>query len=94
MVRLDKFNFDRVSGINPCEKWGGALKAYNAGLGYVLQAQKVSPNPTLWFGHTEYVPTKQSAQNFEYSRTYPRKILFKHQPLYSHWGQTVCIEGK
>lgn len=90
MVRLDHFNFGRVKGLNECEKWGAALKAYNAGLGYVQQAQKASSNPMLWFGVTEYVPTRQSAQNFEYSRTYPRKILFKHQPLYAFWGSTVC----
>ncbi len=82
--------YDRVKGDTACDRWAAALKSYNAGLGYVQQVQRVSVTPGVWFGATEYVPTRQSAQNFEYSRTYPRKILFKHQRLYATWGVPVC----
>lgn len=82
--------YDRVKGSTTCDRWAAALKSYNAGLGYVQQAQRVSSDPGTWFGVTEYVPTRQSPQNFEYSRTYPRKILFKHQKLYAAWGVPVC----
>lgn len=81
----------RVKGRNVCQKRGAALKAYNSGLGWVQQAQKASPDPLTWFGVTEFVPTKQSKENFEYSRTYPRKILLKHQLLYKGLGTTTCL---
>lgn len=92
MVRYDGWIYQRVRGVNPCEQWAAALKGYNAGPGYVQQAQAKSPQPEIWFGVTEYIPTRQSATNFEYSRTYPRKIIFKHQVIYSTWGQTICLE--
>jgi hypothetical protein len=90
LVRFDDWNYQRVKGKNDCEKWGGALKGYNAGVGYTQRAQKTSVDPTTWFGVTEYVQSGQSAKNFEYSRLYPRWILFKHQPLYTDWGPVMC----
>lgn len=92
MVRYNGWLYARVQGVNPCNRWAAALKSYNAGLGYVQRAQKRAEQPGLWWDHTEWVKTGQSAQNFEYSRTYPRKILFKHQPLYSGWGFVTCAE--
>lgn len=92
MVRYDGWLLARVQGINPCNRWAAALKSYNAGLGYVHRAQKRSDYPGLWFDMTEWIKTGQSQQNFEYSRTYPRKVLFKHQPLYSQWGALTCQE--
>ena len=91
LIRLDMHNHKRVRGVDSCQKWGAALKAYNAGLGYVQKAQAASNNPEQWFGFTEYVKTRQSAKNMEYSRLYPRWILYKHQPQYSIYGSTVCI---
>lgn len=91
-VRYMNWIHARVQGVNECERWAAGLKAYNAGLGYVQQAQRVSPRPGVWFGTTEYIKTRQSAQNLEYSRTYPRKILFKHQPLYIQFGEGLCLK--
>lgn len=92
MVRYDGWLLARVQGVDPCNRWAAALKSYNAGLGYVQRAQKRSDYPGLWFDMTEWIKTGQSEQNFEYSRTYPRKVLFKHQPLYSAWGLLTCQE--
>lgn len=94
LVRYDGWISDRVKGDTPCDKWGASLKGYNAGPGYVQQAQRASPQPGVWFGVTEFIPTRQNPKNFEYSRTYPRKILFQHQPHYASWGETVCLENK
>lgn len=91
MVRLNSDNYRLVQGKDACERWGAALKCYNAGCGYVIKAQTASPEPGTWFGVTEYVPTRQSAKNFEYSRLYPRWVLFRHQPRYVRFGQAVCI---
>lgn len=94
MVRYDGWIYKRVNGKNPCHRWAATLKGYNAGPGYVQQAQAKSPDPGTWFEVTEFIPTRQSPQNFEYSRTYPHKILFKHQPTYASWGKTVCLNRR
>ncbi|WP_168798511.1 transglycosylase SLT domain-containing protein [Herbaspirillum sp. ST 5-3] len=91
LIRYDTWIYSRVKGRNACHRWAAALKGYNAGPGYVQQAQAKSPDPLTWFGVTEFVLTRQSPQNFEYSRTYPHKILFKHQPLFAAYGTTICL---
>lgn len=90
MVRYDAWLLARVKGDTDCQKWAAALKSYNAGLGYVQRAQRQSSTPGIWFDATEWIKTGQSAQNFEYSRTYPHKILFKHQHIYADWGPMMC----
>jgi soluble lytic murein transglycosylase-like protein len=92
LVRYDGWIFGRVKGDAECDHWGATLKGYNAGPGYVQQAQKKSEQPGKWFGVTEFVPTRQNPKNFEYSRLYPHWIIFKHQPLYASWGETICLE--
>jgi soluble lytic murein transglycosylase-like protein len=94
MVRYDGWIYRRIAGGDACQKWAAVLKGYNAGPGYVLQAQAKSPNPAVWFGITEYVQTRQSPANFEYSRMYPRKILFVHQPKFAAMGTTLCLKSK
>ncbi len=95
MVRLDAYNAGRVAADAECDRWGAALKAYNAGLGFVLRAQKRSAEPGRWFGRTERINAGQSDKNFEYSRLYPRWIMFKHAPRYAAWGRGVnCKESE
>jgi soluble lytic murein transglycosylase-like protein len=93
LVRYDGWIYKRVKGKDGCQRWAAALKGYNAGPGYVMQAQTKSPDPDTWFGVTEFIPTRQSPVNFEYSRTYPHKILFKHQPKYQTMGRMMCPNG-
>lgn len=90
LVRYDAWLYDRVKGRSDCERWGATLKSYNAGVGYVQRAQARSAFPYQWFNETENVNAGQSARNFNYSRQYPRWILFKHQPLYLSWGERMC----
>lgn len=90
LVRYDAWLYARIKGETPCERWAAALKGYNAGIGYVQRAQSHSPLPLRWFGTTEWINRGQSPHNFEYSRMYPRWILFKHQPIYESWGTYVC----
>ena len=92
MVRYDRHLFDQVQGVDVCQRMGAALKGYNAGVGYVLRAQTKSAEPGIWFGVTEHIQTGQSARNFEYSRLYPRWIIYKHQPRYvaAGFGKGVC----
>lgn len=90
LVRYDQWLSHQVKADAPCDRWAASLKGYNAGVGYVQQAQRKSPAPGVWFDQTEYVTTKQSAKNFEYSRMYPRWILLKRQKNYIGWGAIVC----
>lgn len=92
LVRYDGWIYDRVKGDTACERWAATLKGYNAGMGYVQRAQRQSVQPGVWFGATEDINAGQSSQNFEYSRRYPRVILFTHQRLYAHWGRAVCLD--
>jgi len=94
MTRLDAYNLGRVAAATPCDGWGAALKAYNAGLGFVLRAQKRSRSPGEWFGATEKINAGQSAKNFEYSQQYPRWIIFKHAPRFAQWGAAVNCNGR
>jgi membrane-bound lytic murein transglycosylase MltF len=90
MVRLNQYNYERVAGRDSCHRWAAALKAYNAGLGWVRRAQARSSRPDHWWDLTEHINAGQSAQNFEYSRLYPRKILYNRQAKYEPWGARVC----
>lgn len=91
LVRYDNWLYKRVKGENDCERFGAALKSYNAGLGYTQHAQTKSPTPEIWFTKTEYLNVKQSPHNFEYSRIYPRIILFNYQTKYLTWGHATCL---
>jgi soluble lytic murein transglycosylase-like protein len=90
-VRYMSWIRKQVKGLNDCQKFAASLKGYNAGPGYVLQAQKKTTAPEIWFDHVEWIPTRQTAENFEYSRTYPRKILFKHQKIFLQYGTPLCL---
>jgi soluble lytic murein transglycosylase-like protein len=90
LVRYDMWLRARVKGVDACNDYAAALKGYNAGLGYVQQAQRASKQPEQWFGVTEFVLTHQTAKNFEYSRMYPRWIIFNRQPKYKGWGTYTC----
>lgn len=90
LVRYDTHIAQHVQGADECNRMAAALKGYNAGYGYVLQAQKKSLQPGRWWWVTEYIKTRQSPQNFEASRMYPRWIILQRQPKYAGWGSYTC----
>lgn len=92
MVRYDGWLYARVKGADACQRWAAAFKGYNAGLGYVHRAQRLSPTPGIWFDATENINGGQSEKNFIYSRRYPHLIIFKHQQRYASWGMRLCDE--
>ena len=94
LIRYDTYLGLHVQGADDCQRRAAALKAYNAGKGYVDQAQSKSAQPGIWFGVTEFVPTRQSKQNFEASRMYPRWILLDRQPNYRLIGTYTCEDIK
>ncbi len=90
MVRYDSWLRDRVQFVTACDAWGATLSAYNGGLGYVQQSQRASTAPGVWFGVTERVRSRQTASNFAFARSYPRKIILTHQPLFRGTGTYIC----
>ena len=90
LVRYDDWLGRRVQAISPCDRWGAVLASYNGGLGYVQQSQRASPAPGSWWGITEHFPSRQSPANFAAARSYPRRIIQNHQPIYRDAGVYTC----
>lgn len=93
LVTYNRHIYLQVQGADECQRMAAALKGYNAGPGFVLRAQARSRQPGIWFGVTEHINAGQSAKNFEYSRLYPRKIIYQHQPRFvaAGFGKGVCL---
>ncbi|OON62301.1 hypothetical protein B0920_02145 [Massilia sp. KIM] len=89
-ARFNRWLSQRVKAVNECHRWAATFKGYNAGLGYVQRAQRLSPQPGVWFGVTEHINAGQSLANFQASRQYPRKIIFSLQRRYASWGPLLC----
>lgn len=83
---LNRYNYDRIDASDECNRWAKTLFAYNAGRGYLIQKEKASPYPLVWYGFTESYPTSQSAINAKESEQYPRIITYQIQERYLTWG--------
>lgn len=96
MVRYDQWLYARVKAVNSCHRWAFVLAGYNGGLGWIQRdkrlAKRHGKNPLRWFGHVEkHSPRAKWA--FKENRDYPRKIIYRHQKHYRHWGgKLVCIK--
>jgi len=74
------------------DKWetrAFALAAYNGGSGHIVKEKKMAKaegfDPMKWFLHVERF-CKRAAWACEENRAYPRKILFRWEPLYRAAG--------
>ena len=96
MAQYDLWLRDRTRARGNCDHWAMILSAYNGGLGWVQRDRKVAlasgADPLLWFDSIEKFNAGRSAAHFKENRDYPRKILFRWEPLYraAGWGTGVC----
>lgn len=92
LVVYDKFLYDKVAAVNPCERLAFAMSAYNGGLGWVIKRKARSSNPKVCFGATCDVNPGITAANQRENAGYPRVILLKYEPMYvkAGWGMGVC----
>lgn len=92
LVTYDKHLFDRVQASSTCERMAFALSAYNGGLGRVYQRKQISPTPGRCFNATCDINPGIADYNQRENREYPRKILFRHEPLYAAagFGSQLC----
>lgn len=88
----DKFLYDKVGGVNPCERMAFAMSAYNGGLGWVNKRKARSGVPNVCFGATCEINPGISAANQRENSNYPKLILKQFEPLYvrAGWGDGAC----
>jgi len=95
LVRYDHWLWDRIRATDDCERMAMTLSAYNGGLGWVYRDQKLAARRGAdrgrWFDAVERYNAGRSAAAFRENRGYPRKILFRWQPLYAAWGAGACV---
>ncbi|MFT4191653.1 MAG: lytic transglycosylase domain-containing protein [Comamonas sp.] len=90
LVVYDKWLFDRIKAVDPCEQMAFALSAYNGGLGWVQKRQKISPTPGVCLDATCDINPGIKAANQRENQQYPQKILRTFTPLYASWGPGAC----
>ncbi|AXF86429.1 Membrane-bound lytic murein transglycosylase F [Ephemeroptericola cinctiostellae] len=88
----DKFLYDKVAGINPCERLAFAMSAYNGGLGWVNKRKARSSTPNVCFGETCDINPGITASNQRENANYPKLILKQFEPMYvrAGWGVGAC----
>lgn len=92
LVVYDKFLYNKVAAVNPCERLAFAMSAYNGGLGWVIKRKARSNNPNVCFGATCEVNPGITAANQRENSNYPKLILKTYEPLYvkAGWGVGAC----
>ena len=92
LVVYDKFLYDRVAAVNPCEKLAFAMSAYNGGLGWVNKRKARSSQPLVCFGATCEINPGITAANQRENSNYPKLILKQHEAAYvrAGWGLGAC----
>lgn len=92
LVVYDKWLYDRVAAVNPCEQLAFAMSAYNGGLGWVNKRKARSPKPLVCFGATCDINPGITAANQRENSNYPKLILKTHEAAYvrAGWGVGAC----
>ena len=92
LARYDRFLFERVAGLDECERMAFAMSAYNGGLGWVNRRKAKSDTPSICFGATCDINPGITAANQRENAEYPRRILLMLEPIYvaAGWGRGVC----
>lgn len=96
LAAYDKWLWDRVDAVSPCERMAMVLSAYNGGLGWVQRdkalARKRGSDSSTWFDSVELHNAGRNASAFRENRGYPRRILHTLELLYvqAGWGRGVC----
>lgn len=91
LARYDKWLHDRITpASNACDRWWGALRGYNGGLGHWLkEARLAAPATDRGALDAQCGRASRAAVHCRENLAYPRVILTKWQPLYASWGPGV-----
>lgn len=90
LVTYDKWLHDRLQAADDCQRMAFTLSAFNGGLGWVYKRQKLSSQPGVCLELTCAINPGIAPANQAENQRYPELILFKHEPLYLHWGNGAC----
>ncbi|HHT7856364.1 transglycosylase SLT domain-containing protein [Pasteurella multocida] len=95
LVRYDNWLYQRVSARSECDRMAFMLSAYNGGLGWVQKDKRKAKaqgfDPQTYWQSVELVNSGRSRANFTENRGYPKRIIYRWQPLYKTWGRSVCL---
>jgi len=94
LARYDRWLYDRIPAASnvdtACDRWWGALRGYNGGLGHWLKEARLAA-PSMDSGAID-AQCGRASRHISHCRenlAYPRLILTRWQPLYASWGPGV-----
>lgn len=96
MLLYNSWLNQRIESINECNQWAMILSSYNGGLTWLNRDKALADgegsNPDIWWDHVEKYSNRAEWAITE-NRNYSRNIIFKHQPMYSAWGDfSICSD--
>ncbi|AAS95608.1 transglycosylase SLT domain-containing protein [Nitratidesulfovibrio vulgaris] len=99
LVTYDRWLWQRVQAVTPCDRMAMTLAAYNGGLGWVQRDARLAAARGLdarrWWDNVETVNAGRNRAALTENRGYPRRILLTLEPAYmaAGWGGGICSEG-
>ena len=99
LVTYDRWLWQRVQAVTPCDRMAMTLAAYNGGLGWVQRDARLAAARGLdarrWWDNVETVNAGRNRAALTENRGYPRRILLTLEPAYmaAGWGMGMCSEG-
>ena len=92
LARYDRHLWDRLSGVDDCERMAFVLSAYNGGEGWVRKRKARSESPEVCLFATCDINPGITPANQRENAGYPRRILITLEPLYvaAGFGPGAC----
>jgi len=94
LVTYDKWLWDRMVAVTPCDRMAMVLSGYNGGAGWVQRdkalAARAGDDRNRWWGSVEHYNAGRSAAAWQENRGYPVRILRVLEPRYAAWGKGSC----
>lgn len=95
LVRYNRYNYEQINARTECDRMAFMLSAYNGGLGWVQRDKRKAKaqglDPLIYWQNVELVNSGRSRANFAENRGYPKRIIYRWQPLYINWGIPQCL---
>ena len=92
LARYDRHLWERLSGIDACERMAFVLSAYNGGEGWVRRRKARSDSPEVCLFKTCDINPGITPANQRENAGYPRRILITLEPIYvaAGFGPGAC----
>jgi soluble lytic murein transglycosylase-like protein len=92
LARYDRHLWERLSGIDACERMAFVLSAYNGGEGWVRRRKARSDSPEVCLFKTCDINPGITPANQRENAGYPRRILLTLEPIYiaAGFGPGAC----